>query len=426
MRTSWWLIPLLLAGPLLADTRVVVQNNTRQAWITRLEQGWAQPAWRVIEPAARRRAFRMRATGRTELVRASLAAAGSDRELGLRFEVRGDSVRFALEGGPWARLGKDETLSTELDGTLVSLSARRDEIEVALWEAPPRPSPTGPDELSVLAWNVWLRPTTLFGNGQRRRVERMPELVAGHDVLVLSEAFDDDEREVLLERLRPEYPHASRIVGEDKFLCQDGGVIVVSRWPIVAEAQEVYTDYSGSDGWSDKGVLWVRILKHGRPWNLVATHMQAGPQSNAGKVAIREKQLSQIQRFLGARGIPRDEPVLFAGDLNVDLRGREMARAKELLGAEGLRLEGPLRFTYDPALDPLALEDEPREHLDHVLASTVHAPLEGSATVVALRPRQPLRISGERVWDLSDHFAVSARVKLAPPRVGLVAGLEGR
>ena len=433
MRTAGWLLPLLLAAPALAGTRVVVQNNTPHTWRVRLEApSRADVRVQPIGPAARATALLLHDPGdATATVRASIT--GGPGRLGVRFVLGGGAVRFGFGEGVLVRLGSDETRTTRVGAVEVVLRTRdREVIELALWEAPPAPAETGPDELSVLAWNVWLRPTTLFANAQRERVRRMADLVAGHDVLVLSEAFDDDEREVLLEALRPRFPYASRVVGKDKFLAQDGGVIVVSRWPITAQAQEVYRDYSGSDAHADKGVIWVRIEKQGRRWNLLGTHLQAGAEAQAAKVEVRARQLRQLAAFLQARGIPADEPVLLAGDLNVDLRagpggalGAEMTRMLELVGAARLPLAGPLRFTYDAALDPLASE-QVREHLDHVLVSRAHAPLEGSARVLALRSREPFRLGGRWSWDLSDHFAVAARVRLATPARGLVAGLEER
>lgn len=404
-----------------AGTDVRVQNDTLRSWRCQV-QGQAAP---LVGPLERRTLLSVGAGGAEGFVEVLLQAEG-----GLR-------VRLRLRSEPRVGWALDQHAVETPGGGRIEVACRgqvergRRVIELHLREPQAPPAPTREDELQVLAWNVWLRPTTLFGNGQRERVSLIPACVAGYDVIVFSEAFDDDEREVLLRGLAPEYPHATRVVGRDKFLAQDGGVIIVSRWPIEAEAQEVFRAYSGSDGQADKGVLYARIRKQGRPWHLFGTHLQAGPEAAPRKVADRAAQMTQLRAFLEARAIPSDEPVLICGDLNVDLRpgpggqvGEEMRAALELLRARRLTLTGPLAFTFDERLNPLA--EEVREHLDHVLVSGTHAPLEGEVGVRPLRASQPLRFRGDRIcYDLSDHFAVAARVRLVPPRRGFSAVVGG-
>lgn len=420
-RAACALLPVLFAcAASRAGTPVRVQNDTPRTWRCQV-QGQPAPA---IEPLARRTLLTLGEDGAQGLLAALLEAEG-----GLR-------VRLRLRTEPRVGWALDERALLAADGGRIEVSCRaqtergRRVLELRLREEAPRPAPTGPDELSVLAWNVWLRPTTLFGNGQRERVGHIPAFAAGYDVVVFSEAFDDDEREVLLRGLRPEFPFVTRVVGKDKFLAQDGGVILVSRWPIEREAQEVFRAYSGGDAHADKGVIYARVRKQGRAWHLFGTHLQAGPESDPRKVADRAAQMRQLRAFLDAQQIPAGEPVLVCGDLNVDLKpgadgalGAEMAAALELLQAERLPLAGALGLTFDAATNPLA--EEVREHLDHVLVSRTHAALRGEVAVRAFRTREPLRFMGQRIcYDLSDHFAVAARVRLAPAGPGLAIALE--
>ena len=75
-----------------------------------------------------------------------------------------------------------------------------------------QPEPATSDEvLSVLAYNVYLLPSHVraipfmgerFAIAQEERAERIPPFLAPYDVVILSEAYDDDARAMLLDGLK--------------------------------------------------------------------------------------------------------------------------------------------------------------------------------------------------------------------------------
>lgn len=121
--------------------------------------------------------------------------------------------------------------------------------------------------LNVLSYNVYMRPTSLFANGQMIRAGLIPDQIPGYDVVVFQEAFDDDTRAQLLRGMTAKgYPYHTDILGTDRGTEQDGGVIIVSRWPIVLQKQRLFGDVcSDWDCSADKGVLYAKIDKQIKP-----------------------------------------------------------------------------------------------------------------------------------------------------------------
>ncbi|MBL0408512.1 sphingomyelin phosphodiesterase, partial [Microvirga aerilata] len=281
-----------------------------------------------------------------------------------------------------------------------------DNVEYILQYAYP-PSLGGDDQFSVLAYNIYMRPTTIARNGQVVRATLLPAQLRGYDAIVFSEAFDDGVRNTLLERLRPEYPYQTQILGRDTDVRQDGGVIIVSRWPIATEAQQPYgTTCAGIDCQAAKGVVYARIAKGTRTYHLFGTHTQA----EASERNAREGQFRILKHFIDSQNIPATEPVLIAGDLNVDKAAshEEYQRMLEILDAEMPGQVG-YPFSWDPFSNRLAERGKPGEMLDYVLWSKAHrAPAAASNEVRILRSDVEWKEFAFEYpyWDLSDHYPV--------------------
>ena len=260
-----------------------------------------------------------------------------------------------------------------------------------------------PRILDVLTFNAALLPEVVASTGQAWRAAVMAPHLTGYDVLVLQELFVDSWREGLLEELAPYYPYRTAVVGEDGArgnpLRQDGGVVILSRWPIVSSANLTFGAVcSGTDCLADKGVAYAAVLKGDRRYHVFGTHAQS--VYGFGVAGVRARQFALWRSFLDGLAIPADEPVLLTGDLNVDAYTPELDDMLTALSAVRPPTVGPLAYTWDPALNALAGGGS--EWLDYVLyAADHHAPAAAWNRAVALR-------EGDR--DLSDHFAVWGRV----------------
>ncbi|HEX8873362.1 MAG TPA: sphingomyelin phosphodiesterase [Nitrosospira sp.] len=270
---------------------------------------------------------------------------------------------------------------------------------------------------NVLAYNIYMRPKGLFADDQADRGAMLPSKLRGFDVVVFSEAFDDTVRNQLLTDLRGEYPYQTRILGADSGFRQDGGVIMVSRWPITVEAQRLYGDVcNGGDCWADKGVLYAGFAKHGRTYHVFASHMQAGREVKHQQT--RMQQLGIIKSFIDSRGIAGTEPVFIAGDLNVDKHDAdEYAAMLRVLDAWYPRPSGH-PYTIDSTINRRAGD---RLYLDYVLVSNRHLqPV--SATIETLIPRSRIPFGFFRAdYELSDHFPVFGHFAFTPPATNIAA-----
>jgi endonuclease/exonuclease/phosphatase family metal-dependent hydrolase len=299
-------------------------------------------------------------------------------------------------------------------------------VALQLWLAPMIRA----DEIEVLSYNVYMRP--FFHDGQAIRADYLADALIGHDVIVLQELYDDRIRSRLLADLSAEYPFHTRILGADAGFGQDGGVIVLSKWPIVRERQRVFTDdtpaarrcpgpdcCAGLDCYADKGVVYARINKTGRRYHVFGTHLQAG-REHAG---LRTAQLKLIREFIEAQRIPGDQPVIIAGDMNVDRYDPTgFAQLCNLLNAR----QPPLRptvpategaiYTFDGPRNDLNDHEDVQRYVDYVLYSTRHLkPLRAFNQVRIMLAPAPWRQHFWQAWrrDLSDHYAVLGRFDYA-------------
>jgi len=274
-------------------------------------------------------------------------------------------------------------------------------LVASAWAQPVEPTPD--HVLDVLTFNAALLPELAASTQQSERAARMAPHLVGYDVLVLQELFINRHREALLAELAGAYPHRSALVGSDGARNlpwrQDGGTVILSRWPIEHAAQLLFEDVcSGSDCLADKGVAYAAVRKGTRVYHVFTTHAQS--VYGRDPPAVRAAQFGLLQAFVDAQAIPADEPVIVAGDLNVDAYTPELDDMLRRLRAAWPAVAGDARYTWDPATNALA--EGGREWLDYVLVSLDHAqPARAWNRVL------PLRDAG---LDLSDHFAVWGRV----------------
>lgn len=258
-----------------------------------------------------------------------------------------------------------------------------------------------PVDFSVLSYNVFLRsPTWMFHDQHDWRGTRIPQFLRGHDAVVLQEAFSPRHRQAMIEALADEYPYWSEPLGQDQLLSQNGGVVILSRWPILHQNQTVFEACGGVDCMVKKGVVHTTIEKLGRPIHLFGLHLQA----DADNAAVRSAQLGELKAFVDQQAIAPEEPVLIAGDFNVDAlsdaSNQELSRLQEQLQ---LHLpQDDLVATYSDTTNSI-IDAAVEERLDYVFYSGRHAPPDHAMSEI-----RHIRVEGR---DLSDHHAVVARFR---------------
>ncbi|GHI01891.1 sphingomyelin phosphodiesterase [Streptomyces cellostaticus] len=286
--------------------------------------------------------------------------------------------------------------------------------------------------LKVLTYNVFLMSKNLYPNwGQDHRAAQIPKAAffRGNDVVVLEEAFDNSSSDALKSAAAAEYPYQTPVVGRSRSgwdatggaysaaTPEDGGVTVLSKWPVLHKEQYVYKDACGADWWSDKGFAYVVLDVNGTKVHVVGTHTQStDPGCGAGEAAaMRSRQFKAIDAFLDSKNIPADEEVLIAGDLNVDSRSGEYASMladADLVGADA-RTGHPYSFdTQENSIAHDRYPNDPREDLDYVLARAGHARPAGWRNEVVQERSEPWTVTS---WgtsytytNLSDHYPLRA------------------
>lgn len=266
------------------------------------------------------------------------------------------------------------------------------------------------DELLIATYNVWGLP--LVSSDIRTRFELIPDYLLHYDVLLLQEVFDAS-RSRLLADLAEDYPYQTSILNISGDRLYDGGVVIVSRFPIVNQAEQKFGDCWGVDCFTDKGVKYAEVVKGGKSYHIFATHM-ASFDSDAARQNRRD-QFTQIRNFAQSLSIPTTDKVIYAGDLNVnklkfpgDYNGMF-----NLLQAYEPAYAGYTKATFDPDINAhatdLASGSKYPEYLDYILISNEFDDYQENINEVFVPRHDDKKLW--QIWDLSDHFPVRSHIK---------------
>lgn len=290
---------------------------------------------------------------------------------------------------------------------------------------------TATPRLDVLTYNTFLFSKSLYPNwGQDHRAKAIPAagFFQGRDVVVIQEAFDNSSSDALKANAAAAgYPHQTPVMGRSQSgwdatggaysatTPEDGGVTVLSKWPILRKEQFVYQDACGADWYSNKGFVYAVLDVNGSKVHVVGTHAQStDPGCDPGEAAqVRSRQFRELDAFLDAKAIPAGEQVIVAGDLNVDSHSSEYASMLADAGLQDAPRTGhPYSFdTQDNSIAAERYPDDPREDLDYVLHRQGHVRPDGWHNEVIKEQSAPWTVSswGQRYTytNLSDHYPVT-------------------
>jgi endonuclease/exonuclease/phosphatase family metal-dependent hydrolase len=200
------------------------------------------------------------------------------------------------------------------------------------------------------------------------------------DIICLQEVRAANRREAEYFTRWPELPQADFLAPEGyeavyhtNAITRDGehGNALLSRWPIISSRQQDMSDHR----FEQRGLLHVQLQALGTVMHVIVVHFGLIPAS-------RFRQAIQLRRYI-RREVPRDAPLLVAGDFN-----DWGSRVRSLLRRDALQtVEGPRTLTY-PSRFPVA-------QLDQIFA----------------RGLQPISLATPRgrVWHrMSDHLPLIA------------------
>ncbi|MDE1231618.1 sphingomyelin phosphodiesterase [Vibrio aestuarianus] len=263
----------------------------------------------------------------------------------------------------------------------------------------------------VMTYNVWALPVVASHISDRFSV--IPEYVKGYDALMLQEVFASG-RDAFLRDLAKEYPYQTKMLNKPGVNIYDGGVTIVSRYPIVNQGQYAFPDCSGTDCFADKGINYAEIIKNGKAYHLFATHTAAFDTDTARH--YRQRQFKQMRSFAQSLAILPSDTVIYGGDFNVNKRkfADDYQSMLTNLSVTEPSYAGYTESTFDPRINDFAGKpssgDGNVEYLDYVVVSKEFAqPSEQNLNTVLVP-----RTTDKRLWqhyNLSDHFPVKAEIR---------------
>jgi endonuclease/exonuclease/phosphatase family metal-dependent hydrolase len=272
---------------------------------------------------------------------------------------------------------------------------------------------TNPRKVNILTQNTYMRPSELFFDDQSVRKNYYDDLLKNYDAIIFQEMFDDDVRSNMLSQLSAEYPYQTSVVDIPNHgvldPIQDGGILIVSRWPLEAQDQFLFgNNCNADDCLAYKGFKYAKINKLGVPYHLFNTHMDAFNEQV--DVNIRKSQLQQAKSFIASKSIPTDQAVIFGGDLNIDKITNKWGEYDSLwtpfFDAQMPVFDNPLNPSWNSATNKyLSGTSDAPEYLDYVL------PMKSNLLPIsAINKVRPYRTIADPMWkkfDISDHYSVS-------------------
>ncbi|MCZ2355730.1 MAG: sphingomyelin phosphodiesterase [Bacteroidia bacterium] len=273
------------------------------------------------------------------------------------------------------------------------------------------------ETISILSWNVFMLPPPFFRTHQIPRCKAIIEFLnnSSYDVLVLQEIFYEKVRSKFVKGLINCYPYHYGPCGTDKFLRQDGGVMIFSKYPIESSQQIAFRDKcKGGDCFSDKGALLAEIVKNHKKIQIVGTHLQSMEDSISQ--GIRVRQYEKIKQFLLRPFHREDVPQLIVGDLNTcKVTQRPFyKRMLDIFGAEDSHRSKKDKsdFTYDSDSNAIVKANHLKyqRFFDYVLfRRNPGRYFKARDFVIHLFRKRDAH--SKMALELSDHFAVEAVIE---------------
>lgn len=268
---------------------------------------------------------------------------------------------------------------------------------------------------SIMTQNMALlvRPAPYLGTNRKGAIN---ELIAqiralSPDIVGLCEVFAEGERWRIQRGVADLY-HFSQHGPDENDSDSDGGLLLLSKHPMVERRKIVYEDYAGGDGFANKGVIYARVHPPNSPtpYNIFFSHTQ-NIEEGGGKEALYA-QLTQMNEMIQSHANPKI-PTFIIGDLNIpgevpehynQLLGR-LGQPVDLWTVAGNPPDSGFTNTSDNNFYELRADAPTQSHrLDYVLMKA------GLMFIPILSHINILRWThGERF--ISDHFGLYAEFK---------------
>ncbi|KAF9174095.1 hypothetical protein BGX21_009766 [Mortierella sp. AD011] len=321
--------------------------------------------------------------------------------------------------------------------------------------------------LSVLTNNLYLMSKILYPNwGQDARAQLIAnsDYIKYHDVIVFEECWDSSPCGILRNGLQSQYPYQTPTVGSTKsgwdstsgsyssLIPENGGVVIMSKWPITQKRQFIYKDACGADWYarlqifsichraqqifattnnllsprclyhqytrfSLKGFAYVEINYQGTNIHVFGTHTQSDDSAcTSGQAANdRASQLSSMRSYIDSLNIPSDELVIMAGDFNIDRNSAEYADTLTRLNVNQAGTFDGFAYTWDPKTNEIAhynYPNDPSQYIDFVFTDKKHKAVNSMAQTSLYVKSPEYIIQSVAYHEYSDHYPVQSIIEV--------------
>lgn len=221
-----------------------------------------------------------------------------------------------------------------------------------------------PYDVKLLSYNIFLRPPLIKNNADDYKNERLQEFMKSkmddYDIICLQEMFNlaNYRQQLLLKTAWDKgFHYYAKSVDphwlSGKFI--DAGLVILSKYPILATDGMIYVNGNQIDSWAAKQVIYAKIQVSPTFFvHVFTTHMQASYYDNEASINIindkaRASQVQEIADFVKAKTENSPYPVIIAGDFNIDSRGEnaEYKYMMETLVAAKPAIKDMLKETYN-------------------------------------------------------------------------------
>jgi sphingomyelin phosphodiesterase len=288
--------------------------------------------------------------------------------------------------------------------------------------------------LNLLQMNVFWRPKLLHLFKEEYVAERsrfLAERLAEFDIACFNEAFhfgSDVVSNFVFQMFQNgfKYVVSSRHVPLLSHHVIDSGLLILSKYPIIATDSVVYKEGCSFDRFAAKGAVYAKVQIGTRRFvHVFATHLQASYHVvTPVDFGVRVRQSATLRDFIASKIGTGDSPIFLLGDMNIDATGEttEYQRLMKTLSVDGYELIDTLREKGHPVT--MAAGPEGKVPTEALLTQKSDWNRPTSIDYVFIYRKQGSRleydamiekfpISNRPYQQLSDHLAVRCAVDLA-------------
>jgi len=228
--------------------------------------------------------------------------------------------------------------------------------------------------LTVLQYNIQFMFKYIFDLDNKKRSVLIADFIGLNypdiDVIVFCEAFEEESRNRLKFNLYSYgFKYSSAVLDDTNNYCFNGGVFIISKYPILYTNYYIYENSSGFDSLTNKGIVKAVFKKENKIVHVFGTHLQAWEKHRD----VRNKQLLELYKYINRFNIPNDNIVVISGDFNTN--SKEITKYTNYSLFEPKIISSQI-YTSDPLNNSFVgldgantINDCEKEHYDKIINS---------------------------------------------------------